>query len=222
LSLHAREPRAQFLLMVRCCMGWLIIAGGLLIANTAFGEPLNNLIAVLHRLADFSADFKQVTLDETGKRLQLAHGRLSISKPYRFRWHANPPMEQVLVSDGKLIWFYDPDLEQVTIRKATPDLVTLPILILAGNISKIDEQFLVENYQDETGDHFVFQPKIETASFRLVSLLVHDGQIHAIDITDALNQRTTIELSNIHSENNWPADTFQFHIQDGMDVIKEF
>src|SRR5690606_41802687 len=37
---------------------------------------------------------------------------ISLKRPRKFRWHTDPPLEQLLISDGEKIWLYDPDLEQ--------------------------------------------------------------------------------------------------------------
>lgn len=200
----------------------LFVAISLHMGSSAYGNPVEDLTAALKNISDFSADFKQVTSDNRGRKLQIAHGQLWISKPSRFRWHAEPPMEQVLVSNGELLWLYDPDLEQVTIQNIESEISSLPLLILTGDVSRLSQDFLIDHYEDEAGDHFSFQPKADSGSFKLVSLLVKDDHIKGLDITDALNQKTSIELTNIRSEEKLPDDMFQFQIPDGVDVIREF
>jgi outer membrane lipoprotein carrier protein len=180
------------------------------------------LAQALANVPDFSATFNQITSSSKGSRLQTAHGQLWISKPSRFRWHAEPPMEQVLVADGEMLWLYDPDLEQVTIQKMEPAMATLPVLILTGNVTRLSQDFIIDHYEDETGDHFSFRPKADAESFKLVLMLVKEGQIKRIDITDTLNQETSIVLTNIQTEESFPKDMFQFQVPDGTDVIRDF
>lgn len=220
LILVKDKSKAPFPQLVWSNKFLLIVAVSLLMGIPASGDPVESLTAALSNVSDFSATFKQITSDNTGRRLQVTHGQLWISKPYRFRWHAEPPMEHVLVSNGELLWFYDPDLEQVTIQKIESEISTLPVLILTGDVSRLSQDFLVDHYLDEAGDHFSFRPKVDSGSFKRVSLLIKDDQIRGIDITDALNQKTSIELTNIRSEENLPDAMFQFQIPDGTDVIR--
>jgi len=209
-------------LVVRNTIFLLIATINLLMGISAFGDPEQNLTQALGNLHDFSATFSQITSDSKGNTLQIAHGRLWISKPYRFRWHTEPPMEQILVANGELLWFYDPDLEQVTIQKMEPAISTLPVLILTGNVTRLSQGFVIDQYQDETGDQFSFRPRADVESFKLVSMLVKDHQIRRIDITDTLNQKTRIELTNIQVEEHLSEDMFEFQIPDGADVIREY
>lgn len=213
---------ASFLLVVLNRIFLLVVTTNLLMGNCAFGDPVEKLTQGIGNLQDFSATFKQVTSDSQGRNLQTSLGQLWIMKPDKFRWHADAPMEQVLVANGEMLWFYDPDLEQVTIQKMEPGVSILPILILTGNVARLSQEFVVDQYQDEAGDHFSFRPKVDAESFKLVSILIKDAQITRIDITDTLNQKTSIELTNIQAEELLPDDMFQFQIPAGTDVIREF
>jgi outer membrane lipoprotein carrier protein len=194
----------------------------LLLGTSASADPVEHLVRALANVPDFSANFSQITYDSNGRILQAASGQLWVSKPHKFRWHAEPPMEQVLITDGELMWLYDPDLEQVTIQKMAPAMSSLPVLILTGNVTSLSQDFVIDLYQDESGDHFSFQPKADADSFRAVSMLIKDSQIKRIDITDTLDQDTSIELTNVQTEEHFPIDMFQFQIPDGTDVIREF
>src|SRR5262245_20221542 len=71
----------------------------------------------LHGLQSFEANFNQRLTDKSGRILDESSGRLAIQRPNRFRWDYLEPSEQVIVADGKRIWLYDPELEQVTVRR---------------------------------------------------------------------------------------------------------
>lgn len=42
---------------------------------------------------------------------------MSVKRPGLFYWHTDAPQEQLMVSDGQKVSLWDPDLEQVTIKK---------------------------------------------------------------------------------------------------------
>jgi outer membrane lipoprotein carrier protein len=194
----------------------------LLAAINVSGDSPEGIPDALVNMPDFSATFEQITSDSKGRVLQTVTGQLWVSKPYRFRWHAEPPMEQVMVADGELLWLFDPDLEQVTVQKMRPAISTLPVLILTGNVTRLSRDFVMDHYQDESGDHYSFRPKAAAESFKIVSVAISNDQIQRISIIDTLDQRTRIELDNIQTEESFPDGTFHFQIPDGTDVIRDY
>jgi hypothetical protein len=48
--------------------------------------------------------------------VRSAAGKLYLQKPGRFRWDYSEPSEQLILADGKQIWFYDKDLQQANVR----------------------------------------------------------------------------------------------------------
>ena len=62
---------------------------------------------------DFTANFQQSTNIGSLGRSQKAHGRVYLKKPGMMRWEYEKPEEQLIVSNGKLLWIYDPSLNQV-------------------------------------------------------------------------------------------------------------
>ena len=69
-------------------------------------------------LASWSADFTQTIDDGHGKVLRSAAGKLYLQRPGKFRWDYAEPSEQLVLADGKQIWFYDKDLAQANVRAA--------------------------------------------------------------------------------------------------------
>src|SRR6185295_7815686 len=71
----------------------------------------------LEHLKTLRAEFTQVVTDGKGREVQNARGKLVIVRPGRFRWELTPQggtggsSPQLMVADGKNLWFYDRDLE---------------------------------------------------------------------------------------------------------------
>ena len=93
---------------------WLTV---LLCGQSVFAATPSELLqAKLNALRTMSADFTQVV---KAKRREVSHssGTMALSRPGRFRWQTKAPMEQLVVADGKQLWIYDVDLEQVSVKK---------------------------------------------------------------------------------------------------------
>ena len=78
------------------------------------------------------ARFTQTVFDEGGFRLNESHGTVAFRRPYRFRWNYEAPEPQIIVADGERLWWYDIDLQQVTVRPVDAALEGTPASLLAG------------------------------------------------------------------------------------------
>ncbi|MES1196196.1 MAG: outer membrane lipoprotein chaperone LolA, partial [Steroidobacter sp.] len=70
----------------------------------------------LNGLQSLQSDFTQTVQDSHEQIVEKTTGTLAIKRPGKFRWDYAKPHEQTIVCDGKRIWLYDPELEQLTIR----------------------------------------------------------------------------------------------------------
>ncbi len=65
----------------------------------------------------FSGRFTQKTIYADSNETTLSLGLIWIKGPDKMRWEYQSPEKQILVSDGKTVWYYTPDLNQVMIGK---------------------------------------------------------------------------------------------------------
>ena len=70
-------------------------------------------------------------------------GKVAVSAPRLFRWEYVKPYPQLIVADGKKVWVYDPDLQQVSVRPQGEEEQNSPLAVLIDP-SKLDAQFVVK------------------------------------------------------------------------------
>lgn len=181
-------------------------------------ERLNELLS---RAKTMTGGFSQMTLSANGANLQETTGTLALKRPGMFRWHTDPPLEQLLVSDGERIWLYDPDLEQVTIQKMDKRLSHTPALLLSGDVSQLQENFNIEWSEGSSVVDFTLTPKEADSMFDNLRVSFSDGVINDMQMNDPVGQRTNILFRNVQL--NQPLDDaqFTFDVPDGVDVISE-
>lgn len=181
-------------------------------------ERLNELLS---RAKTMTGGFSQMTLSANGANLQETTGTLALKRPGMFRWHTDPPLEQLLVSDGERIWLYDPDLEQVTIQKMDKRLSHTPALLLSGDVSQLQENFNIEWSEGSSVVDFTLTPKEADSMFDNLRVSFSDGVINDMQMSDPVGQRTNILFRNVQL--NQPLDDAQFifDVPDGVDVISE-
>ncbi|MCO5787585.1 outer membrane lipoprotein carrier protein LolA [Pseudomonas sp. G11-1] len=184
-------------------------------------EAAERLNELLSRAQTMTGGFSQMTLSSNGANLQETTGTLALKRPGMFRWHTDPPLEQLLVSDGERIWLYDPDLQQVTIQAVDKRLSHTPALLLSGDVSQLQESFDIDWSKGSSVQDFTLTPKDADSMFDSLRVSFSDGVINDMQMSDPVGQRTNILFRNV--ELNAPLDDaqFTFEVPDGVDVISE-
>ena len=168
-----------------------------------------------------TARFSQLTLDGSGTQLQETAGEMSVKRPGLFYWHTDAPQEQLMVSDGQKVSLWDPDLEQVTIKKLDQRLTQTPALLLSGDVSKISESFDITSKQAGDVMDFTLKPKTKDTLFDSLRLSFRGGKIIDMQLIDSVGQRTNILFTGVKVNEPIPASKFKFDIPKGADVIQE-
>jgi outer membrane lipoprotein carrier protein len=119
--------------------------------------------------------FSQNVASATGQFQQQSEGsaaqegRFVFLRPGKFRWETLRPHEQTVVSDGKTVRQYDPDLAQVTERPVGASLGASPAAILFGSGS-LEDAFMLMALPDKDGLQWLrATPRQPDAGFQYVT-----------------------------------------------------
>jgi outer membrane lipoprotein carrier protein len=179
----------------------------------------------LHRfLTDtrtLKADFAQAVVARSGRKPQQSSGTLAISRPGKLRWDIQKPYPQLVVGDGEKIWIYDPELKQVTVRKAGQAISGSPAALLAGS-NELERDFILKEAGEADGLAWVeATPRRNESGFEKVRLGFAGSELRAMELYDNFGQTTHIRFSRIERNPVLPASTFRFTPPPGADVIGE-
>jgi len=200
--------------------GWLWLLGVWLTGVWAAVAPVDELERFLNSVTTLSATFEQTVLDEEGRVSQRSRGRFYLKRPGRFRWTYETPFRQEVVADGHRVWFYDPDLEQVTVRDADAALGSAPALLLSGEI-RLGERFRVVDQGREGKRSWIeLRPKSDEDVFRRVRVELENGRLLRMELADNFGQLTRIRFFDMAL--NPPLDDalFRFRPPPGTDVFE--
>ena len=142
------------------------------------------------------AIFSQILLDKNAKIIQESSGIMQFDRPGKFRWHYKKPYEQLIIGDGKKVWFYDLDLNQVTVRKLDVAIGSSPAALLAGeNTIELNFDLGEIGLQGEL-EWVEAKPKIKEGSFESVRLgFTPTGTLKKVVLHDSFGQTTVIIFS---------------------------
>ena len=195
-----------------------LLASLALVSAARAQTPLDTYLSHLKTLR---AEFAQTVTDGKGEQVQNARGTLVIVRPGRFRWELTPDggSPQLMVADGKNLWFYDLDLEQVSVKAATAALTATPAGLLSGD-GNIRELFTVAPAGKKDGlDWVLVTPRESDADFREARLGFGMSELKRMVLKDKLGQ--TVRLEFFKSERNPPVaeSEVKFTPPSGADVI---
>ncbi len=101
------------------------------------------------RPESWSGYFTQTTTYADSNETAVASGKILIQGPDKMRWEYREPEKQLLVSDGKTVWYYTPDLNQV-MTGAVKDIREARIIIsLLAEIKSEIKGFALEVERNE-------------------------------------------------------------------------
>ena len=167
------------------------------------------------------AQFSQVVNDNNGRKLQEVTGNMQLQRPNKFRWDYKKPYEQQIVSDGKQVFLYDTDLQQVTIRNLSTTLGSSPAALLAGG-DGVEKSFIIKNATRKDGLTWVLAlPKAENSGFERVLLGFKVDTLHKMELYDSFSHVTHITFSNVERNPVLQEATFLFVTPNGVDVVGE-
>ena len=195
----------------------------LIFSATSYAEEKNedHLARFIDNMQTLEADFKQTLVDDQGIELESSTGRVLLNRPDKFRWDYKHPYLQTIVTNGETMWFYDEDLEQVTIRDVSTTLESTPAAIL-GSYKNIDEQFIIIDMgKIEEFDWVELTPRDIESQYDSIRLGFDKDKLGMMVVFDNLGQVTRVDFTQQVINKNLSDDTFNFEPPQGIDIIDD-
>ena len=195
-------------------------------AGLAQADGLQSLEAFMQGAQAGKADFTQTVTspsrDGQAARSKTSSGQFSFQRPGRFKFEYRKPFEQVIVADGKTLWMYDADLNQVTQRAQAKVLDATPAAILASaaSVQALRADFDLKAAPDQDGLQWVEAlPKAKDGQLKSVRVGFAGDKLAAVDMLDSFGQRSLMRFTGVQTSASLPAETFKFVAPKGADVL---
>jgi outer membrane lipoprotein carrier protein len=173
---------------------------------------LSNLLKNTHTL---KANFIQIVLDEHKHAMSKSSGNFVLQQPNKFYWHVKQPMQHVIINNGKKVWDYQPDLQQVVVKPISQAIATTPLAILSGSTSALTKNFIISRESNST---FKLTNK-HSNSFKTVWLYFNNGKIAGMQLQDILGQTTRLQFTHVEINPSVSTQQFIFKRAKGVDLI---
>ncbi|HWP23673.1 MAG TPA: outer membrane lipoprotein carrier protein LolA [Candidatus Binatia bacterium] len=172
---------------------------------------------------DFVADFRQETEVKSLAKSLKSSGKLTFKRPAKMLWRYDEPKGQFVLADGKFLYFYQPEQNQVIkspLKNAFRGDIPLSFLLGLGNLKK---QFNASLQSTEENSYVLrLEPKGESGGFSDVRLAVNKSHsdIQWVSIRDASGNLTTIRFLAMKKGVGVSDSAFQLKLPDGADIVE--
>jgi len=217
-------------------------------ASPGFGAELTEVITTLEQgynaLADVQADFSQRTTIASMKRESHGKGELFIKKAAggqaMFRFNYTKPNQQI-ICDGKNVWFYIPDNQQVMVSDVSKHFaegngIALNYLTGMGHVSKDFTITFAREGKDKKGNYVLdLVPKKPNQVMTRLRLTIAASAVEQFResgkplalfpivssvVDDPFGNRTVIEYSRVKVNQGLTSGRFAFKVPKGVEIIK--
>ena len=180
--------------------------------------------------ADFKARFTQTLTSAALKRTTNSSGQVTFKKPGRMRWDYEKPDKSSYITDGGVLWLYEPDDKQAFKQdlKASQLPAALAFLMGKGKLaSEFDVTFGPDHAAAGAGasvaKNYVLSlaPKTPQSQVKSILFIVdpHDWFVRQSEIIDANGNTNVIVFSDVVMNSRVPDALFHFTPPAGTRVI---
>lgn len=189
-------------------------------ALSAHADVVSDFQNTLSKTQSMQGSFVQTVVNRSGKK-QVSSGDFAIFRPGKFRWHYSKPYEQLIISDAKDIWLFDPDLNQVTVKSMDHALDASPAALLSGD-NQIGKRYMLTALPPRENLSWIEAiPKQNDSNFNRVRLGFANDEIRAMELEDSFGQAIRIDLKLSAINGKLDAALFQFTPPKGADVVRQ-
>ncbi len=189
------------------------------------GNAEQRLEQFFKQVQSMRADFTQTVISENRRSAEKSQGVLQMQRPGKFRWEYQTPYEQQIIANGKKLWIYDVEMEQVIVKKLDLALGDTPAVLLSGGANIADRFDVKEISVDSEGESSLYWlqllPKQQEASFEKLLLAFAGDNLQIMELKDAFGQITRLTFSNLEQNPAINSSVFSFEPPAGVDVIDE-
>lgn len=200
------------------------ILAGITVPATAETETdakaeLDHLLQSIHTL---SADVTQLIIESDGGILEESEIHMFLKKPDGFYWETVSPFPELIVTNGKKLWNYQPDLEQVVIEDWDTSRSELAAQLLNGHTENLVRDYVISQTAapDTEQQDFALKPRAADSVYEEITISFLNTALDMIYLNSKNGQRTVWRFTNL--QRNEPLDDtlFEFVPPNGIEVIE--
>jgi len=187
---------------------------------------LNKLIDKVEKhysVSGFIADFSQTSSIKAMEITDSASGRAFFKRPGKMRWEYETPDRQMIITDGKTLWVFRPEDNQVMIGKAPSFFKDGKGFSFLSDMKVIKQKFDMVLEKESKEGFFVLKllPKEKTYDIAEIYLWISRNTFDVVRILtyNSYGDETRIVFNNIQLKQELDDSLFSFEITEGIEVL---
>lgn len=209
-----------------CFVAWCMLAG------MSQGDDLETLVkriqATYDGIKDFQAQFVQESSIKSwnAQQVQRAEGVVYFKKSGKMFWDYRSPTPQQIISDGRQLWFYEPEDKQVTITTVGEGLQSQVSGDLLNGKANLSRDFTIRDMSPASGGDggvYVLEliPRESQPNLSRIILRVdrRSFRIQQTEVYDLFDNLTRITFSGIAIDKQLADALFTFTPPPGVDSV---
>jgi outer membrane lipoprotein carrier protein len=175
---------------------------------------------------DYQATFKQVYKNKLYNETKKSSGKVYIKRPGKMRWEYKKPTEKLFVSDGKTLWVYEAEANQVYKQDlSSSDLPTaISFLMGKGDLKEDFKYKLVKNEKAKKKGLLVVElvPKKATTQYKKLLFMVDDEtfRVKRTIIVDHTGNTNSMRFEKVKTNQGVSSKKFKFKMPKGATLVK--
>ena len=197
-------------------------------AMSVWAGGMESLEAFVKNVKSGRAEFTQTVTaparEGQPSRAKVSTGTFEFQRPGQFKFDYKKPFAQTIVADGKTLWLYDADLNQVTQRAQAQALGSTPAALIAAapDLRALQADFTLESAPERDGLQWVkATPKAKDGQLQGIQVGFQGEALAALEIQDSFGQRSVLKFSKVEVNPALGAGAFAFKALAGADVLKQ-
>ena len=188
----------------------------------AEASDLQRLDTLLQGIETLSADVIQLIVESDGGVLEESEIRMYLKKPDGFYWETLTPFPELIVTNGSVLWNYQPDREQVVIETWDSSRSELAAQLLSGRTDNLAAEYLIETVSTAADEHqeFVLTPMAADSIYDKISINFLLSELDLIYLDHRNGQQTAWRFQNVIRNEDLDDALFEFQPPAGIEVIE--
>ena len=181
--------------------------------------PIGELDLLLRDITTISADILQLIIESDGGVLEETEIKMLLKRPDRLYWETVSPFQELVVTNGQVLWNYQPDLEQVTIEDWDSEDSELAAQLLNGRTETLSNDYYVAMINADDNKSFELSPKMSDSIYDLVTVSFIDDVLDMIHLDGRNGEQTVWQFNNLVMNSLIENNSFEFEVPDDIEVV---
>ncbi len=168
--------------------------------------------------ADFTQTYQNIALGDE----QTSSGHVFFRQPGRMRWDYAAPTEKYLISNGEVLWMFEPEFNQVARLDLSSSELPTAIRFLMGEGDLAADFEITQNACEvESGYCLHLVPRVSEGQYQSLDFVVDatDFHVRRTVVIDPIGNRNQFDFSNPSTTDELPDEGFEFEPTADMRLV---